>query len=211
VFVSLTVAFSTESIAEDNVIDGCYHKKSGRLRIVNDFGECRKNELPISWNIVGQQGPPGIGSIQVYDADDQYLGILVSYGRPQAIYTPDLQTVTLIELDTGHIVFGDLTFESNDCTGIGYGDNDFMFRHPDGFGGNRYYKPILKTVTIIRNSYRRGSFEGICLGRPGDEYSCYNLVEISEEDIPFNLPVALPLRYESQKNRLQLRQGGAMC
>jgi hypothetical protein len=34
---------------DDNTINGCYKLKNGQLRIVEDTGECRPSELPISW------------------------------------------------------------------------------------------------------------------------------------------------------------------
>jgi len=37
---------------------GCYHNKNGKLRIVSDFSQCKKTELPITFN-TGEQGPPG--------------------------------------------------------------------------------------------------------------------------------------------------------
>jgi len=44
---------------EDNVINACYHNRTGALRIVSDPSECRPSESPIWWNQVGPQGPPG--------------------------------------------------------------------------------------------------------------------------------------------------------
>lgn len=42
-----------------NVINACFKKNNGQLRIVSNFGQCLPSEIAISWNIVGPQGPPG--------------------------------------------------------------------------------------------------------------------------------------------------------
>jgi hypothetical protein len=42
-----------------DVIRGCYHERSGNLRIVSDADDCRRSEEAISWNRRGPQGPPG--------------------------------------------------------------------------------------------------------------------------------------------------------
>ena len=44
--------------AED-VIDECYKKVNGQLRVVKDAGQCRPSEVLTSWNQTGPQGPPG--------------------------------------------------------------------------------------------------------------------------------------------------------
>jgi hypothetical protein len=42
------------------VINGCYHNKNGKLRVVSDLNLCKKTELSITWNVGGgPQGPPG--------------------------------------------------------------------------------------------------------------------------------------------------------
>ena len=41
------------------VINGCYHNKNGKLRVVSDLSLCKRTELPITWNVGGTQGPPG--------------------------------------------------------------------------------------------------------------------------------------------------------
>ena len=48
--------FSTECFSQ--TILGCYHNKNGKLRVVSDFSQCKKTELPITFN-TGEQGPPG--------------------------------------------------------------------------------------------------------------------------------------------------------
>jgi hypothetical protein len=53
-----TIAFTGTTLSQD-VINGCYHKTNGKLRIVSDPSLCKKKEIPIVWNQVGVQGPKG--------------------------------------------------------------------------------------------------------------------------------------------------------
>ena len=43
------------------VINGCYQKKVGNLRVIDSSAgqSCRHSEVPISWSQTGPQGPPG--------------------------------------------------------------------------------------------------------------------------------------------------------
>lgn len=45
--------------ADDGVINGCYQKNQGQLRIVAAGTPCRPDENAISWNIQGPKGDPG--------------------------------------------------------------------------------------------------------------------------------------------------------
>jgi hypothetical protein len=47
------------AIPSGNVIDGCYQKVEGQLRVIDSTETCRPSELPISWNQTGPQGPQG--------------------------------------------------------------------------------------------------------------------------------------------------------
>lgn len=56
--VVLIVFFSVPCFSQ--AINGCYHNKNGKLRVVSDLSLCKKTELPITWNATGgPQGPPG--------------------------------------------------------------------------------------------------------------------------------------------------------
>jgi len=84
-------------LAEEDVICG-YVDKKGKLRIVDDPSECKAKETPICWNVgspqgpqgepgeqgppgeegpQGPEGPPGQGCMKIYDANGQFLGILL--------------------------------------------------------------------------------------------------------------------------------------
>ena len=54
----LIVAGVALAIPDSNgVINGCYQKNAGNLRVVNSAASCRNDEIPISWNVQGQTGP----------------------------------------------------------------------------------------------------------------------------------------------------------
>lgn len=46
-------------VAASGVINACYQKNQGMLRLLQGTQKCRKSEVPISWNMTGIQGPPG--------------------------------------------------------------------------------------------------------------------------------------------------------
>lgn len=47
-------------VVNGTVINACYQKINGQLRIVSATSQCLPSELPISWNVVGPQGPSGV-------------------------------------------------------------------------------------------------------------------------------------------------------
>ena len=49
----------TGSAAGEGVINGCYQKNQGQLRIVAAGTACRPDENAISWNVQGPKGDPG--------------------------------------------------------------------------------------------------------------------------------------------------------
>ncbi len=51
---ALLVLTSATSYADDEIINGCYKKNDGQLRVVDNLDDCRPSELPISWN---KEGP----------------------------------------------------------------------------------------------------------------------------------------------------------
>jgi len=103
---AILIVLGFDCYGHGNTIYGCYQKKDGHLRIVSSMKACRPSETPISWNILGPQGPagpagpqgiqgpagpagpqgpigpqgpqgmPGPQGPRVYDANGQFLGIL---------------------------------------------------------------------------------------------------------------------------------------
>jgi len=45
--------------AQEETIEACANRKSGLVRIVGSAARCRRNERPVSWNVLGPQGPQG--------------------------------------------------------------------------------------------------------------------------------------------------------
>ncbi len=54
------IAFVTVYAAPaPSTIQACYNNANGNLRRVNSVSDCRYHETPISWGVVGPQGPAG--------------------------------------------------------------------------------------------------------------------------------------------------------
>jgi hypothetical protein len=146
----------------------------------------------------GDPGPPEEGCLNVYDANDQYLGILLDSkeGYTTTIYIPSLDAITQLR-PTGRIVRDNAVsfyFESDDCTGTPYVDMPMLhFIQKSCIG---IYLPDLNNArTFI----------------PGSSLSCYpspepcepftgtdqvHLAPVVDFEFPFTLPVSPPLRLE---------------
>ena len=57
----LSFSFSISAFADDSVIYGCYKEKNGKVRVVSGPDDCKKKEVSISWNVMGQGGDGEIG------------------------------------------------------------------------------------------------------------------------------------------------------
>ena len=53
------LALATPSAVAQNTIQACRDATNGNLRQVSAPSDCRRNEVPVSWNIVGPMGPQG--------------------------------------------------------------------------------------------------------------------------------------------------------
>ena len=60
--MSLTAPFFAASAchAADNVINGCYQKNKGQLRVLAKKDRCLRSEIAVSWNKIGPEGPIGL-------------------------------------------------------------------------------------------------------------------------------------------------------
>lgn len=54
--LAVLATMSMQGFCEEDVINACYKKANGQLRIVNDPDECRPSELPLSWGAAGSSG-----------------------------------------------------------------------------------------------------------------------------------------------------------
>jgi len=156
------------------------------------------------------------GELKVYDADNQYLGILIEhngYGYT-VIYMPSVNKVVRMyysdpEKRYADLFGGDVIYYSNaDCTGTAFSHN--INRIPQfivkDIYTNKYFIPtndnviVTPTQTIYGRYCRMGTcqcLEGIA-SNIGNSYG-YNFIKLEEvvnPQIPFNTPVRLPFRYE---------------
>lgn len=139
------------------------------------------------------------GSIHVYDASGQYLGVLLERGKMQdevVIFIPGMGKFTAIKQTTGEIESTSLTYDSEDCVGTPYfaGGVDFIRKC-----GAKYYLGGAKARNIPRVSTQIASGECLQWSPVYDKLTeMFEASEIPESSIPFTLPVALPLHYEYQ-------------
>ncbi len=152
-----------------------------------------------------------IGAVHVYDADDQYLGVFAgtrnSYWKspnddnsPIEIFIPSLNIPCYIDLFTGNIAENIIYFSNGDCMGTKYATYSSLFYNAREIAvpnQPRYFIGSLQKTKVMTYSYHRGGDDDTCVGSSG-LYELSAVDHIEEEDIPFTLPVALPLRYEQQ-------------
>ena len=81
-----------------NVIQGCYGKSNGRLRVVTAAGDCKNDELAISWNRrgpAGPAGPPGVPGPPGPRGPVRTLGqVVVPLGSAKVLFASGPFTVT---------------------------------------------------------------------------------------------------------------------
>ena len=57
-------AVTPTAVPASGVINACYQKEEGMLRLINEGQSCRTSEVPVAWNIQGFQGIQGIQGIR---------------------------------------------------------------------------------------------------------------------------------------------------
>ena len=78
ILLTAIIAFATIP-GSDGVINSCYHKNDGALRIIDSNDQCKANEEALSFNQTGPQGPQGLsGTSQVYAHKEPGPFILVN-------------------------------------------------------------------------------------------------------------------------------------
>jgi hypothetical protein len=58
-FGAVAAASPNQADAQDAVIHACVNNGSGTIRIVSPLAVCSGNDIPITWNAVGVEGPEG--------------------------------------------------------------------------------------------------------------------------------------------------------
>jgi hypothetical protein len=112
-------------IVNGTVINACYQKINGQLRVVSDPSQCRPSEIPVSWNIVGPQGPQGptgvvatttfSGNVGTISADATQFAF-AGTGLTMKITTTASQRITgVIQAPLGTTTSGVASFEYDLC------------------------------------------------------------------------------------------------
>ena len=212
--IAILVITNFPSHGADNVIYGCYDKHGGDLRIVSNRSHCKKNEVPISWNQVGPQGPKGDtgakgdqglqgppGGIKVYDANKQFLGYLLGGTlSSNAIFVPQLEIIVNFILcctktGIGDIAWTQVFFESADCTGELYTQpqySNIIFKYQDKIYIGERIPPAL--ISWNSSAVFNSAIPWQCT--PNIFGPSLQLLVPAKEftsELPFSIPVSLPL------------------
>jgi hypothetical protein len=139
--------------AEGEVIYGCYQKHGGELRIVANNHSCRHNEISVSWNKTGPQGPAGptgpMGAAgpagtqplaasqaqnpRVYDFNNNLVGVFPStWEGLLSFFVPTLSTFLFIspgsgDVDPSYPSFS-VYYDSVGCTGNSFLDVEVRYQ-----------------------------------------------------------------------------------
>lgn len=153
----------------------------------------------------GPQGPQGQASLvsadkipRVYDANNKFLGVLPSdlYGA-LSFFIPDLSKFIFISPDNGDIVPGvSLWFTTPDCSEAPYVDTSMRFQVVKL--GSKYIKAADDVAPGLLDVYSTCQTDS-----SGGCQQCVSTGKISilspqykEVQLPFNLPVALPVSFQ---------------
>lgn len=134
----------------------------------------------------GQPGTPGY--IRAYDADGQFLGYLVN-DNPLKVFVPALERVAGLDFE-GDVETGNIFFESADCSGQPYksATNAYsIFTVGGRFYTGRSAPPANRQIQSQLLS------SGGCI-RMGSSFFTL-MVPLQEVQLPFAVPVSLPLRF----------------
>jgi hypothetical protein len=177
-------------------INACMNKRSGALRIVSDQSKCKKTETFMSWN---QKGP---GVHEAYDASEKYLGTIVSTsGKTITIYIPSLKKFVNFSLFTGEILYSDFWYSGTGCSGQPFlASSDIICRSNDGklyYGSYPSSHEVFKSRSVANLDLRYGTIGSTCQEEPGGPDSeVFQTAELLEGELPFTVPVSLPLQFK---------------
>lgn len=150
-------------------------------------------------------GKVTFADIKVYDANDQYLGILVDHLDDRIIlFIPSMGK--FMGMTEGHCdnigQFG-LLYEAHNCTGIPYSmglSTDHIKKNCGKYYTRDNQVKEINVVSFLRSNCYCGDIDSYQSIGPWGTRLVVPAIEILESEIPFSLPAALPLRYELSKN-----------
>lgn len=176
-------------------------KGSLNIAITVQFGSKADSVVPaINFVSIGTDFQRiALGDIHVYDSHGHYIGVLIGHQDTDItgmhIFIPKMEKAILLDKETGDIGrVPFLYYSSYDCSGPAYSDGprDIVFKVP-GVKGYRFIESGNPAQTYV------GSFNyyGYCYST-GEIYILAESQEILKAQIPFTLPVGLPLQYKYQ-------------
>jgi hypothetical protein len=183
----------------------CIHKKTGRVRAVQT-GACKGREEAVK---LADPAAQPTGAIQVYDANNQFLGLLTGNAYPYAtqVYLPS-ERISFRIRPVGDGTVGDLEdvadwsdrqryYTSSDCSGPAYIGNYYAGKIINtGQGFIRYDAPMQQIDVRGVVPISKGQ-PGSCA--PAPSVNKAYVVEDSPTPVtlPFSVPVALPLQFRN--------------
>lgn len=212
------VGFVVISQASDDEIYICKNKKTGNPRLVSSPEKCKTStEILITLNSCnhnpqGNNGNGGNGNNggqdqeinglpSVYDNNNQFLGYVDSYmsgfNGGIKIYVPTIKKFVGIMSDTsfplplGEVASPGIYYSNKDCTGKPYANISAM--HEIFKIGEKYYTGKNILIFNVQPGSFWEPFSSTCINIVPD---MGGLVELTEINLPFNTPVAFPLRIE---------------
>lgn len=139
--------------------------------------------------------------VHVYDAEDQYLGLLLNAaGSIVTVFIPELNLITVIVRTSGKIARRVLYSESTDCSNPHYTNCiDYVFRD---YVDEKLYTGIHPPIEITPRTVTSPAYGCHHINDPTQ--MMFKAVEVSIDIFPFTLPVSLPLRLQAGLKALSM-------
>lgn len=133
--------------------------------------------------------------LTVHNAEGALLGILVgdSSSNTMDIYVPAIDRTLNINISTGDITGRDIYFESYDCTSDAYVLSEASYRIIKN--GEKYFTGKKVVPAIVPTNSALRSFNSSCELLNSSRY----VVPVQEIELPFTMPVSLPLSLQLDK------------
>jgi len=135
--------------------------------------------------------------VHVYDNNNQYLGILLGLGGEDvAVFIPSLGASWEADYDLGYIEAcpGTAYFEFANCNGLPYENDPFpVVQDLSGSSLGKFYVVDFNS----KNTFSPGSYiDRNCDCQPASGEPSVVHYQLTEVQMPFTTPIALPLRFE---------------